>query len=132
MSELLFMSPQHVARMNEILAHDGPTRRACAELEQDMLLAYELSDGEDTIWWTMAFRRDEGVRFGLDAPARAVDLTLRGEYRAMLDFMRLSKSGQAAEEPVSSHGDPEVLTIIGPAFAAAQAAATLDTVIPEA
>jgi hypothetical protein len=130
MSELVFMSPEHVARMNQILAADAGSHAACAALGRRWDMVYELSHGAQTVWWTMRFDPVEGVSFHLEAPTRPADILLRGEYRAMMQWMRSSRAGSKEPEPVIQSGDPEGMNIIGPAYQAAAKVATLSTEIP--
>lgn len=130
MSKMIFMSEAHVARMNEILATDAASRAACAQLERCWNMVYELSHGADTVWWTMRFDPAEGVSFSLEAPAQPGDVVFRGDLRAMLESMRRTKSGDPTPPPVTMHGDPGTMSVIGPAFQAASKVATLDTEIP--
>jgi hypothetical protein len=129
-SKLVFMSPAHVARMNELLAADPASRAACASLARRWNLVYELSHGTGTVWWTMRFDPVDGVSFSLEPPERRGDIVFRGDHRSMLDWMRRSKAGESpGPMPVEQLGDPAGMTVIGPAFVAAQQVATLDTEI---
>ncbi len=131
MSKPVFMSAEHVARMNEILAADAPSKAACAVLQRRWNLVYELSEGADTVWWTMSFDPATGVAFSLAPPGQTGDIVFRGDHKAMLRWMRQSKAGAAVGAmPLQQLGDPGTMTVIGPAFAAAQKVATLDTEIP--
>ncbi|MGH8504856.1 MAG: hypothetical protein ACRETM_02695 [Stenotrophobium sp.] len=128
MSKMIFMSPEHVARMNEILAADVASKAACAALDRRWDMVYELSRGMDTVWWTMSFDPENGVSFSLVPPQRPGDILYRGEHKSMLNWMRRSKAGEAVEPmPLEQLGDPNGMNIIGPAFTAAQQVATLDT-----
>ncbi|HVT36936.1 MAG TPA: hypothetical protein VHE37_15205 [Nevskiaceae bacterium] len=132
MSKLVFMSQAHVARMNELLAADAASRAACAGLAHRWDMVYELQHGTHTVWWTMSFDPAYGVSFSLEAPRRAAQILFRGEYKAMLDWMRLRKAGGGeTPEPVTMSGDSGGMSIIGPAYQAAAQAATLDTEIPQ-
>lgn len=131
MSELVFMSPEHVVRMNELLAVDSASKAACAALGRRWDMVYELRHGAETVCWTMSFDPFDGVSFALEPPPRTADILFRGEYRAMLDWMRKHKAGlESGPEPVTQSGDPDGMHIIGPAYQAAGRAATLDTLIP--
>lgn len=130
-NKLIFMSPAHVARMNELLATDAASKAACALLGRRWDMVYELSQGTQTIWWTMSFDPAYGVSFSLEPPARQADILFRGEHRAMLDWMRRLKAGeQQNPEPVTMSGIPGGMEVIGPAYQAAQKAATIQTEIP--
>lgn len=128
MSKLVFMSPEHVARMNELLAADPVSKAECARLDRRWDMVYELENGEQTVWWTMSFEPARGVSFSLQPPPQPAGIVLRGEYRAMMEFMRRTKAGEApGSEPVTLSGEPGGMEIIDAAFQAAGRAATLDT-----
>lgn len=130
MSKLVFMSPQHIARMNELLAADPASQAECAKLDRRWDMVYELAHGEQTVWWTMSFDPTRGVSFSLEPPAQPAGILLKGDYRAMMEFMRRSKAGEApGSEPVTLSGEPDGMKIIDAAFQAAGRAATLDTEI---
>ncbi|HVT35544.1 MAG TPA: hypothetical protein VHE37_08170 [Nevskiaceae bacterium] len=130
MSKPLFMSPEHVRLMNERLAGDVASKSACAALPRRYQLAYRLEDGERVVWWTTVFDPAGGVRFHLAPPEGDADLQFSGSYWAMIEFTQRSKQGDAGSFPLTTGGDLNTYAIIMPAFAAAQAAATLDTEFP--
>lgn len=131
MNKPIFMSQDHVQRMNDILSADAASKAACAALDRRWNMVYELKHGTQTVWWTMSFDPAQGVAFSLEAPQGAADILFRGEYKAMMDWMRLLKAGDKnAPEPITQSGDPNGMNVIGPAFQAAQQVATLDTEIP--
>ncbi|MFD4640034.1 hypothetical protein ACFWN2_22160 [Lentzea sp. NPDC058436] len=129
----VFMSQQHVDLMNEILAADEESRAECAKLDRAHWMVYELEDGDRVVWWTVEFDPGRGVRFGLrPPPADAPALLYRGDHRAVVEATRQGKrEGGGDAPPVTTHGDPEVLTTIAPAFAAARRAATIPSEFPD-
>jgi hypothetical protein len=135
-NKLIFMSAEHVAVMNGLLAKDAcsASQRACAALERTYWMVYELDHAGRTVWWSMEFNPTAGTRFHLAPPPQQADVLFRGDYAVILDGMRLAKAGQSSKEKVmelvTTHGDPGALAKIGPAFAAAQACATVDAEIP--
>lgn len=132
MSKPIFMSQQHVDIMNRILATDADSHAECAKLDRSYWMVYELQDADSTVWWSVEFSPSAGVRFSLLPPdTDAPDLLYRGDYREMVKATQRAKQGQGGEEPVTTHGDPGVLTIIGPAFAAAGRVATIPSEFPE-
>ena len=131
MSKMVFMSAEHVDRMNELLAVDAPSKAACAALERPWHVVYELRHGSDTVWWTMRFDPADGVSFALQPPERPADVLFRGDCGAVLDAMRRIKAGdKTVQLPLTLLGDPNGLTVIDTAYQAAQDAAALDTEIP--
>jgi hypothetical protein len=131
MSMMIFMSPEHVARMNELLAVDTASKTACAALDRRWNVVYELSEGTGTVWWTMRFDPAEGVTFNLLPPESPADVLFRGDHRAVLDVMRRLKAGdKEATLPLTQSGDPNGMAAIGAAYQAAHAAAALHTEIP--
>ncbi|HET8881062.1 MAG TPA: hypothetical protein VFM56_02715 [Solimonas sp.] len=131
MDKPLFMSPQHVETMNRLLDADAGSRAECAKLDRRYWLVYELADRERTVWWSVAFDPQRGVRFSLAPPApHEPAMRLCGEYRAVVQATQRIKRGEAVDEPVTTHDEAGVLAIITPAFAAAGRAATIATTFP--
>ena len=132
MSKPLFMSAEHVDLMNGLLAADADSRAECAKLDRRYWMSYELADAGGTVWWSVEFNPRSGVRFSLEPPAADEPLILyRGDHRAVVKGTQALKQGGGEGLPVTTHGDPDVLRIIGPAFAAAGRAATVDSQFPE-
>ena len=131
MTKPIFMSSQHVEIMNRLLDADADSKAECAKLDRSYWMVYELSDAGGIVWWSVEFSPSAGVRFSLQPPGAAADILYRGDYRAVVQFTQRAKQGSGGEEPVTIHGDPGVLTIIGPAFAAAGRAATIPSEFPE-
>jgi hypothetical protein len=123
------MSPEHVAAMNAILEDNESVRAQCSLLEKPLTLGYELLDGPDgeTVYWSMAFT--DTVRFGLEKVD--ADLLFRGDWTRMIRATHRSRAGEAKDPGVEAVGDLDVMTAVGPAFAAAQAVATLPVQFPE-
>lgn len=76
MSRPVFMSVDHVERMNAILRDEPSVRAACRDLDRSYAFCYELNGGPEgrQVYWSMVFDPSQGVRMGLDKPERA-DLT---------------------------------------------------------
>jgi hypothetical protein len=128
---MIFMSAEHVAHMNHLLAVDTASRAACAALDRCWNIVYELSGGPDTVWWTMRFDPIDGASFSLQTPTRPADVLFRGDHKGVLDTMRRLKAGEKdLQLPLTQSGNPEGLAIIGAAYAAAHQAAAVHTEIP--
>ena len=131
----LFMGEEHVRRMNQLMAADKATRKACAELERPWLLAYELNNAPNggIEWWLLQFDPQDGCWFELTPPPREPDLVFKGEYAAYIEFIKAAKEGKASveDEPVERIGDMSMLEAVGPAFAAGRAAAAIPAKFPE-
>ena len=129
MSDPVFMSAEHVAAMNAVLAADGTVRAACAALAKQVTIAYELSDGPGgtTVYWSIAFA--ETVRFGLEPTA--ADLVLRGDWARMVHAAKANRQGQVEDPAVLPVGDVTVMQAVAPVFALASNVATLPVVFPE-
>ena len=131
MEKPIFMSERHVAIMNGLLAADADSKAECAKLARSYWMVYELRDAGGTVWWSVEFSPQTGVRFSLEPPRDAADVLYRGDYRAVVRAtQRLKREGSGAL-PVTTHGDPSAMAIIGPAFAAAGRAATIPSEFPE-
>lgn len=131
MTKPIFMSQQHVDIMNRLLEADADSKAECARLDRSYWMVYELSDPGGTVWWSVEFSPSAGVRFSLEPPGAAPDILYRGDYRAVVQATQRAKQGGGGEEPVTTHGDVGVLSIIGPAFAAAGRAATIPSEFPD-
>lgn len=128
----MFMSAEHVRRMNALLAASDGVRQACAALPRDVTLGYRLDDEASggVHWWQMHFSRRDGVHFALqpDAPA---DVRFDGGYWAMLDNMAAQREGKAPSAPQpQAVGDASVIELVMPAFTAAQDAARIPVRMP--
>jgi hypothetical protein len=119
-----FMSQEHVDAMNDLLQASQQVKDICAGLPEERVLAYLLSDGPGggTVHWTMVFA--DTVRFSLQQHP-SPDVTLVGDWSRTIRAAKASRAGEPADPGVALTGDPTVMTVIGPAFATAQAAATL-------
>lgn len=131
MSQPIFMSPEHVASMNAILAGDEASKAACGALEREYLLTYELEHRSGTVYWTMHFDPGYGVRFSLAPPAREPDVVFRGDYVESIRASAAAKAGRNVDMPWQMDGDQSAFEAIAEAFAVARRAATLDTQMPD-
>jgi hypothetical protein len=125
----LFMSEEHVSRMNAILDKDEAVRRACADLDRVITMGYELADGPggETVYWSMTFA--DTVRFGLERPE--ADLVFVGDWKRMVSASRATRGGKPEDPGVQAVGDLTVLEQVGPVFALAQAVATVPVEFPD-
>ncbi|WIV54052.1 S9 family peptidase [Amycolatopsis nalaikhensis] len=131
MSDLVFMSHEHVARMNELLAASDEVLAACAALDRDYEIAYELSGGPDgTAHWVLRFDRRSGARFSLEPP-RDADLTYFGDWTEVIRGSRAARSGEPVEANLTTAGDVSVTERVADAYATAQRVATIPTEFPD-
>lgn len=131
MNRPIFMSPEHVGIMNDILEDDEASKAACRALEREYLVVYELEHGADTVYWTMRFDPESGARFSLAAPERDPDVLFRGDYADTIRVSAAAKAGREVDMPWEMKGDSSVLEIIAEPMAAARGAATIDTRMPD-
>jgi hypothetical protein len=126
---LLFMSPEHVAVMNEMLSEDEQVRQACSELDRPVTIAYELADGPDAsaVHWSMTFA--DTVRFGL-APIEA-DILFVGDWARMVRATRAGRDGDALDPGLEVVGDYAGFEAVAPVFAIAKRVATLPVEFPD-
>jgi hypothetical protein len=130
-SPMIFMSPEHVAHMNVLLASDAVSKAACVQLDRRYDMVYELNYGIQTVWWTMRYDPADGVSFNLETPQKPGDIVFRGDYAAVLDTMSRMKAGDKdLQLPLTQSGDAGVFALIAPAYTAAHAAAAIHTEIP--
>lgn len=110
MADPLFMSPEHIAIMNDRLAASVEVREICSDLERPISLAYVLADGPDgqTVHWTVSF--DETVSFGLEP--KDADVTLRGDWTRMVRTSRGAREGEDSDPGIVPEGDLALLAKI--------------------
>ena len=130
-----FMSQTHVFTMNRLLAADKATREAAAKLDRTYVMAYELTNSlrGGTEWWQVIFDPKTGVTFSLEAPTTEPDLKFSGDYAEYIRFMKKLSAREAKEEdqPVTTSGNAEMMTIVAETFAAAGKAATIKSKMPD-
>jgi hypothetical protein len=134
MTGFLFMSPEHVAAMNELLAVDSDSLAECAKLPRPYWFVHELDDAGRTIWWSMEFNPDRGVSFSLSPPPEgaAADILMRGSYWEVVEATRRGKAGEQVPYPATMEGNPQAMVDITPAFEVAKRVATLEARFPRA
>lgn len=127
---MLFMSAEHVATMNSLLAASAAVQRACRALAWPRVVRYDLADGPrgEPVHWTMTF--DDSVQFSLEGSA-APDLVFVGDWKQMIRASKASRSGEAADPGVCLQGDAQVLLEITPAMEVARTVATVPVQFPE-
>lgn len=131
MTSLIFMSPEHVRRMNELLAESDLVLEACAKLDRNFEIAYELKGGPDgTVYWILDFGPSAGAAFSLAAP-NAADLTFLGNWAETIRDSKAFRDGEGDEPAFEIHGDSTVLTRTEDALRAAQAVATVPVDFPD-
>lgn len=107
----LFMSPEHVAIMNERLALSAEVKYILATLDHPLSMAFELTDGPDgeTVHWSLVFAGT--ARFGLQ-PHPSADVTMRGDWTSMIR----QTMGQPTNSEVTPHGNldalPKILELV--------------------
>ncbi|RII20474.1 hypothetical protein DSC45_04540 [Streptomyces sp. YIM 130001] len=130
MSKPDFMSPEHVRQMNRLLGASADVAAACAALDRDYVLTYELSDGpHGTEHWVMRFDRRLGVSFSLESPP-ASDVTYVGDWSAVVRAAGAAREGVALDPAIRVRGDSSVLAHVADAFTAAQTVATVPVEFP--
>lgn len=126
-----FMSPDHVAQMNELLARSPAVQAAAASLGGDHTMTYQLHNAPSGVeYWTIEVS-PRGLRFVLGPPTSPSDVTVSADWAATMRSAQAQRDG-AEETPVGSEvsGDPEVLTRLQPVIEVARTVATVDSRIP--
>jgi len=130
-----FMSQTHVFEMNRRLAADEASHLAAARLDRTYVMAYELANAPrgGTEWWQVIFDPKTGVSFSLEPPKAEPDLKFSGDYAEYIRFMKKVSAREAKEEdqPVTTSGNADLMSIVGETFAAARKAATLKSAMPD-
>lgn len=124
-----FMSEEHIALMNRILATDHRSLDACSRLPKNYLIVYELEKEGDYVYWQMIFDKKAGIRFALGEPVTDSDVVLTATWRSVIEAERRRRAGDDVN-PFTVNGSEEALTIVNDAFSAGAKAAKLDTRLP--
>jgi len=127
-----FMSPEHVAVMNERLRAADDVRVACRGLDQPRVMLFRLRTGPDKgrdIFWTLTY--EDTMQFALDEHT-SPDIILTGEWQTMVRAVQAARVGEPAAPDLQMHGDPEVFAQLNEILDIARPVATLDTAIPDA
>jgi ubiquinone biosynthesis protein UbiJ len=130
MSELLFMSQEHVDVMNALL-QDAPTvEAACAALGGPRTLTYDLAGGPDggAVTWTM--RLDRTVQFSLDR-ADDADVVFSGDWTRMIQATKGGRSGEAVDPGLTVSGDLQLVAQVGAVLDVARQVAAVPVTFPE-
>jgi len=130
LTSYVFMSPEHVAALNERLAASQDARDACARLSSDVLIVQHLTDedGGPDVWWQVRFSREEGSSLRLGKPEREPDVLYQGGYWAMIAYM--TARDFSAPPPLTRTGDASVEAGASEAHKASQACAIREVTFP--
>jgi len=134
MNKPIFMSSEHVRQMNDLLAASAEVRSACAKLQKDQVVAYQLTDEEGgaEVWWQMRVSPAAGLSLVLGQPAEPTDLTIRCGYWAMLEAAARGRDGSDAPPlAFTTVGDPGTLALLVDFFVLVRKAAKVDVVFPQ-
>jgi len=86
----LFMSSRHLDLLNRRLLESEAVTRLCSELDRDLCLLYDLSDGPDgdRVYWRTDFKRLGGVCFSLQRGVGSHDVIIVGRYWDIIDAVQ--------------------------------------------
>lgn len=129
-SSLEFMSPDHVAVMNERLRTADDVRDACRALDGPRVLLYRLRNGPDgrVVFWTLIY--EDTIQFSLedhDSP----DVVLTGDWQTMISAVQAARDGGTSAPNLQIRGDTTVFAQLNEIFDIARPVATLYTAIPD-
>jgi hypothetical protein len=126
---VLFMSQEHVDRMNALLVDSVEVLAACAHLPRPFAMAYRLADGPDghVVHWRMSF--GETVRF--DLLGEPADVVLAGDWQRMIRASSAGRDGEVVDPGLTVEGDATLLKQVGPVLEVARGVATLPVHFPE-
>jgi hypothetical protein len=129
MTKLVFMSPEHVAAMNAILAGDRSVLEACAQLAKPVTMGYQLVDGPggETVHWRVTIAKT--VQFSLGKGNS--DVLLTGDWGRVIRASQAQREGTECEPGVVPSGDLSLLASVAPVLAIASRVATLPVEFPE-
>lgn len=125
-----FMSPEHVAAMNERLRDADVVRAACRELGRTRVLQFQLADGPDgaDVYWTLTY--DHTMRFGLE-PHPEPDVVLSGDWTNMIRATVSAHSDEPVPHEIVIQGDAELYPKLMAILELARPLATFDTRLPD-
>ncbi|MFI6598620.1 hypothetical protein ACIBHX_20365 [Nonomuraea sp. NPDC050536] len=131
MGVLKFMSAEHVALMNALLAEAREVRAAAAALGGEYVWLYELTGCPDgaTVYWSATIGA-AGLRFDLDRPDDPADIVVRADWTELMRSLHAQKSGVRVEVRQEVIGDPDLLERLGEVLALGQGVATVETRLP--
>lgn len=128
-SSLEFMSPDHVAVMNERLRTADGVRDACRALGRSRVLLYRLRNGPEgrDVFWALIY--EDSLRFALEDHDNP-DVVLTGDWQTMVRAVQAARDGEASAPNLQMHGDAEVFARMNEILDIARPVATLHTGIP--
>lgn len=128
-----FMSPEHILRMNRLLAESVEVRHAAAALGGRHSLTYRLGGAPNGVeYWTFEVS-DSGARFLLGKPVGNADVTVSLDWHVMMRTARAEREG--GEPPASEAlvtGDVAMMAQLQQVLEVARTVATMDSDMPEA
>ncbi|MGC2977970.1 hypothetical protein ACPUD8_19985 [Brevibacterium sp. FAM 25378] len=127
-----FMSPEHVAQMNDRLRESTELLANVTSLGRRRALTYRLERAPSGIeYWTFE-ASDHGVRFILGVPTLPSDVTLHTSWTTAMQVALAEREGRELPTPeVEITGDVAALAVLQPVLEAARSIATVETRIPE-
>ena len=133
MTKPIFMSQDHVDRMNKLLDGAATVEAACARLDRNYSMTYEVLDGPNgTEYWTLRFDRETGASFTLEQPAHT-DVTMVVEWTETMRYIKAAVNGeeQGDRNILEVRGDESVVDRVDEAFKAAHDVSLIPAEIPD-
>jgi hypothetical protein len=124
-----FMSPEHVAAMNDVLEQSEDVRAACAGIGRPSVLAFRLSDGPGgaDVHWTMIFH--DRMRFSLDKHP-SPDVLITGDWKRMILATAAGRRGEVLDPGVEITGDQQLLMRLNQILDLGRRVATFEVSFP--
>ncbi|PXY23349.1 hypothetical protein BAY59_27095 [Prauserella coralliicola] len=127
-----FMSPDHVAQMNRLLADSVAVKEAAAAFGGTHSLTYRLDGAPSGVeYWTFEIS-PTGARFLLGPPATTPDATVSVDWTTMMRSARAEREGREVPAPDAQvSGDAAMMARLQEVVEIARTIATVDSRIPE-
>lgn len=125
-----FMSPEHIAAMNERLRRAEVVRAACRDLGAPRVLQFHLADGPGgaDVYWTVEYRHT--MQFSLESHPEP-DVVLSGDSTNQIRATISARTDKPVPQNISIQGDPAILEQLKAIIEIARPFATFDTRFPD-
>lgn len=130
MSELRFMSQEHVDVMNALLIDNEAVKEACRGLGVPRALSYDLTDGPggSLVHWGVLLGNT--LQFSLERPENP-DVVLAADWSAMILATQAGRNGEVLDAGVTVTGDAALLARIDAVLEVARPIGAVPVVFPD-
>jgi hypothetical protein len=127
----VFMSPEHVDQMNQLLAESAAVRNAAAALGGSYTMTYQLDDAPTGTEYCTTVLGPSGMHLELTDPPTPPDILIRADWTTTMRALYAQKAGRAAPTVAEeTTGDAMLLKRLEEVLAIGRRVATIDTCLP--